>query len=377
MHILKLLIVDDELGVRLGTARSLKNFTFIPKDFDEEVSFEIQNTGTGKEALAIMESNGIDIVLIDYKLPDIDGLEILNTIKKKHYNLLSIFMTAYATLDVAVCATKSGAYDFLAKPFSPEELKHSLKKASSRIILQNKARKYEEEKKLIRFEFLSVLSHELKAPLNAVESYLRIMDSRLAGDTIENYEKMIKRSLDRISGMRKLIFDLLDLTRIESGQKRRTVTSFNLVDAAMKSIEIHNTLAKNKDITISLKSEEIVMVNADQGEMEIMFNNLISNAIKYNKIHGSVILSISKLEDTVSIEIEDTGIGFKEEEKTKIFKEFVRCKNELTQGIEGSGLGLSILSKLTKLYNGSISVESEFGKGSKFTIRLKQYNPST
>ena len=106
--------------------------------------------------------------------------------------------------------------------------------------------------------------------------------------------------------------------------------------------------------------------------MKIMFNNLIANAIKYNKTYCSVNISIMKLEDFVSHEIADTGIGFKDEEKSKIFKEFVRCKNEFTQGIEGSGLGLSILSKLVRLYDGNIKLESEFGKGSKFTITLKK-----
>ena len=372
MHVLKLLIIDDEPGLRHGAVRSLKNFTFHANGFEEEVSFEITEAGTGKEALEMIQSNEIDIALIDYKLPDINGIEILNTIREKQYKLLSIFMTAYATLDVAVCATRNGAYDFLAKPFSPEELKNTLRKASSRIILQNKAKKYEEEKKLIRFEFLSVLSHELKAPLNAVESYLRIMDSKLSGESIENYEKMIKRSLDRIGGMRKLIFDLLDLTRIESGQKQRNIAPLNLVETAKKSIEIHNSMAEDKGVHVVLKSDESIMVNADSGEMEIMFNNLISNAIKYNKNYGSVTISIKKLEDFVSIEIADTGIGFKDEEKSKIFKEFVRCKNEFTQGIEGSGLGLSILSKLVRLYDGNIKLESEFGKGSKFTITLKK-----
>ena len=372
MHILKLLIIDDELGLRHGVVRSLKNYTFRPTDFDEEVSFEINEAGTGKEALAMMQNNEIDIAFIDYKLPDINGIDILDLIKEKQYRLLSIFMTAYATLDVAVCATRNGAYDFLAKPFSPEELKNTIRKAASRIILQNKAKQYEEEKKLIRFEFLSVLSHELKAPLNAVESYLRIMESKLSGENIGSYEKMIKRSLDRIEGMRKLIFDLLDLTRIESGQKQRSIMMFDLVETAKKSIETHNLMAEEKGVHVTLKSDERVMLNADQGEMEIMFNNLISNAIKYNKDYGSVTISIKKLEDCLSIEVADTGIGFKDEEKTKIFKEFVRCKNEFTQGIEGSGLGLSILNKLAKLYDGNISVESEFGKGSKFTIILKK-----
>ena len=372
MHILKVLIIDDEQGLRYGIARSLRNFSFIPPDSDEEISFQADEAGTGAEALAKLSKNEFDIALIDYKLPDMTGIDILNVIAEKKYALLSIFITAYASLDVAVCATKNGAYDFLAKPFSPEELKNSVRKAASRIILQKKAKKLESEKKLIRFEFLSVLSHELKAPLNAIESYLRIMDSKISGEMIENYDKMIKRSLERIEGMRKLIFDLLDLTRIESGQKQRSLSAVNLVEIALKSIETYASMASDKGVHAVLNSEKEVMINADAGEIEILFNNLISNAIKYNKNHGDVTISILKKNDQAIIIVEDTGIGFKEEEKAKIFKEFVRCKNEFTQGIEGSGLGLSILNKLVKLYDGEIKVESQFGKGSKFIITLRK-----
>ncbi|HBM17360.1 MAG TPA: hypothetical protein DD381_13620 [Lentisphaeria bacterium] len=372
MQKLNLLIIDDEQGLRYGIVRTLRDFSFKPDEYDDEVSFQISEAGTGQEALAIMDKQELDIALVDYKLPDINGVELLNIIREKKYNLLSVFITAYASLDVAVCATRNGAYDFLAKPFSPDELKNVIRKASSRIILQKKAKKLEEEKKLIRFEFLSVLSHELKAPLNAIESYLRIIESRISGEDIASYEKMIKRSLERVEGMKKLIFDLLDLTRIESGQKKRMISPVNLQEAASKSIETYQSMASDKGIHVVLKSEKEILINADAGEMEILFNNLISNAIKYNKDYGDVVISLSKENDAVKITVEDTGIGFKDEEKSKIFKEFVRCRNELTQGIEGSGLGLSILSKLVKLYDGSINLESQFGKGSKFLITLRK-----
>ena len=182
---------------------------------------------------------------------------------------------------------------------------------------------------------------------------------------------MLKRSLDRLGGMRKLIFDLLDLTRIESGQKVRQVAEINLVDSVNRSIETNTPIADVKGVKVELFSSENILLNGDSSELEIMFNNLISNSIKYNKDNGRLDITLTQDEDIIKIAIADTGIGMKPEEKARLFGEFVRFKNEKTKNIEGSGLGLSILKKLVSLYDGEISVESEFGVGTTFNITLK------
>ncbi|MCP4180435.1 MAG: hybrid sensor histidine kinase/response regulator [bacterium] len=371
MFNLKVLIVDDEPGMRRGAARTLKKFIFTAEELEDQIGFQITETGTGSKALELISSEEYDIILLDYKLPDVSGLEILSIIKDKKYNALTIMMTAYASLDVAVSATKNGAYDFLAKPFTPEELRYVIRKVATRVVLLRQTRKLESEKRRVRFEFLSVLSHELKAPLNAIESYLKIIDDRVAGNDVDEYDSMLKRSLDRIEGMRKLIFDLLDLTRIESGQKKRKLNKVNITSAANDSIETNRLLAEGKNIEINLDADKEILMTGDNSELEIMFNNLISNAVKYNKNNGEINICIKQNEDKITLEVSDTGIGLKKEEQERLFGEFVRFKNEKTKGIEGSGLGLSILQKLVSLYKGSIEVESEFGIGTKFIINLK------
>ena len=372
MTTLKVLAIDDEPGMRRGVVKTLKRFSVELRELDITVGFEVAEAENGSEALEALEANAFDIVLLDYKLPDINGLEILNKIKEKKYDLLTIMMTAYASLEVAVSATKNGAFDFLAKPFSPDELRAVTRKAASALMLLRHARKLDEEKKQIRFQFLSVLAHELKAPLNAIQGYLDIMDDRIAGDDIEKYDKMIKRSLIRINGMRKLIFDLLDLTRIESGKKKRDIREIDILDAAHSAIESVAPLAKERNITVNLNTEPPVQFQGDIGEFEIVFNNLVSNAVKYNKEGGKVDIDITKTDDdTVEIKVADTGIGMNEEQLSKLFREFVRFKNEKTRGVEGSGLGLSILQRIAKLYNGDVKVESEEDAGTTFTFTAK------
>lgn len=376
MDKLKLLVVDDELGMRLGAVKTLKNFIVTLDDFDKTVGFDTSQAESGEAAWAELAKDDFDLLLLDYKLPDISGLDILSRLRETDDDVLTIMMTAYASLEVAVSATKNGAYDFLAKPFTPQELKNVVQKAARSLLLKRQAKRLAEEKKQVRFQFLSVLSHELKAPLNAIEGYLNIMRDRTCGDDLSSYEQMVDRSIIRIDGMRKLIFDLLDLTRIESGRKTREIAQVDLIEAARTAIENVTPDADKREIKVHLNAPETVPVHADRGELEIIFNNLVSNAVKYNKDGGRVDISVTRDEGVVTISVADTGIGMSEEDRKNLFGEFVRIKNQKTRNITGSGLGLSILKRLAGLYHGDVNVESEVDKGSVFTVTLRDADPS-
>ncbi len=131
------------------------------------------------------------------------GLDLLSQLSSRHLDILTIMITAYASIETAVTATKQGAFDFLAKPFTPSELKETIYKAAKHLIFMRQAHKLAQEKRKVRFEFISVLAHELKAPLAALDGYLNVLKERAAGDNPEVYDHMIDRCLTRIQGMRK------------------------------------------------------------------------------------------------------------------------------------------------------------------------------
>ncbi|MHB2149736.1 ATP-binding response regulator [Calditrichota bacterium LG25] len=370
MQALKVLVADDEIGMRKGVQKVLKKAHFKLEKLDHEIRFEILEAEDGRQTIELLQKEPIDLLLLDYKMPEVSGLEVLEWIKKEKRDVTTIMITAYASLDVAVSATKNGAFDFLAKPFTPEELRTVVEKATRNLIAQREAKRLAEEKRKIRFQFLSVLAHELKAPIAAVESYLRLMQGRAAGEELKNYDHIISRSLIRLEGMRKLIFDLLDLTRIESGEKKRELRTIDLVPIAKNSIETLSVLASERDIEITLKAPESLKLTADHSELEIILNNLISNAIKYNKDHGKVEVILKESDSQVIIQVSDTGIGMTPEEQSRLFQEFVRIKNEQTRNVLGSGLGLSIVKKIAQLYNGTVSVKSEKNVGSTFSVAL-------
>ncbi|MFH1429566.1 MAG: HAMP domain-containing sensor histidine kinase [Candidatus Margulisiibacteriota bacterium] len=367
--------VDDEPGMCSGAKSALENYTAEMIDLDKKITFRVELMGTGEELLrALAERPRPQILLLDNKLPGISGIEILERFRSEGIDILTVMITAYATFEHAVEATKQGAFDFLAKPFTPNELRYAVEKAVRHFLLTEKARVLEAEKKRVRFEFISVLAHELKSPLNAIEGYVDFLENRRLGESVSGYAQIIERLNVRARGMRKLITDLLDLTRIESGERKRELAICNLRNIAEESIEGLDVMIKEKQINVNLRSEpDNPEMMADHSEIGMLFNNLISNAVKYNRKQGEVNVEIIGKDNNAIIKVADTGIGIEREEQEMLFKEFSRVKNEKTRRVNGSGLGLSILKKIVQLYSGSVKVESVSGQGSVFTVEMKRW----
>jgi two-component system, sensor histidine kinase and response regulator len=372
MPTLKILVVDDEPGIRSGVTRILRNFRVDYPFMEEAFTFEVLEASTGEAGIEIIEHNIPDILLLDNKLPGIQGTGVLEYIRKKQFKIIVVMITSYASLELAVKATSDGAFDFIPKPFTPQELKASVENITKRLFLKKMTQTLKDTGKQIRFQFLSVLSHELKSPLNAIEGYLRMTKERQLGDKLEDYDTIIDRSLERIKGMRTIILDLLDLTKVESGKAQRDIVETNIMSIARTAIDTIQPYSIQRDIRIKLNGPEKVVMKADTNELEIIFNNLISNAIKYNIEGGKVDCNISEDEDKITIEVVDSGIGMTKEEMDRLFQDFVRIKNEKTKNITGSGLGLSIVRKLAENYGGFIVVSSEPDKGSIFTVTLQK-----
>jgi signal transduction histidine kinase len=371
-QVIRVVMIDDEEALCLGVRRIIEKYKVHVPDVLVDVSFEFSYFTSAEDFLrGLGDGEQVDLLLLDLKLPGMGGMELLDVMSQEGREILTIMITAYATFETAVKATKLGAYDFLAKPFSPDELRYALRKATSQLILSRQARKLAEEKRQVRFNFISVLAHELKAPLNAVEGYLNILRTT---ETDQNLQ-MIERSIVRVDGMKKLIGDLLDLTRIESGKRERVIARLDMVELAKASMELFAVDAERRGIAMELDADAGAELQADAGEAEIVLNNLVSNAVKYNRDGGSVRVELRRLDGGLRISVTDTGYGLTAEEQAKLFTEFMRIKNEHTVKVLGSGLGLSTVRKIANLYEGDASVTSEPGVGSTFTVTLNDAPP--
>ncbi len=370
MNTLKVLVIDDEPGIRSGIERILRNYSVGFPFMAEDFNFCTYEAESGETGLELIQLEKPDIILLDNKLPGIQGIEVLEKIKNMKMDTAVMMITSYASLDIAVKATNFGAFNFVPKPFTPQELKSAIEGITKHLFLKRMTRDMNKEGKQIRFQFLSVLSHELKSPLNAIEGYLKIMQEKQVGENLEDYMAMIDRSMIRIKGMRGLIMDMLDLTKLESGKKNREIKVVDLREIATTAIHTVEPLAIHQNVAINLNSDDHISIPAVADELEIILNNLLSNAVKYNRNGGHIDFNITQKDHEVVIKVKDSGIGISKENISKLFNEFSRIKTEKTRDITGSGLGLSITKKMVDLYHGHITVESQPDEGTEFTVSL-------
>ena len=164
--------------------------------------------------------------------------------------------------------------------------------------------------------------------------------------------------------------DLLDFTKIRLEKKDEKVERVELNERISMAISTVNPMAIQRNICFDVEAPVPVIVEADPSDIDIILNNLISNAVKYNTEGGKVTIRLEQQDSVAKIVIMDTGIGMNPEEVSQLFKEFVRIKNVKTKDITGSGLGLAIVRKLIELYKGHIDVESLPDRGSTFTVTL-------
>lgn len=485
-HKPKVLVVDDEKALRTGIKRLL-----------EMENYEVTEAENGNEGIRLGTETEFDLAVIDLKMPDVDGIEVLKQIKKKFPHTICYIATAYASYETAVEATRLGAQGYIPKPFPPEELIQNLKEGyqtrqvyveadkwrkereerllevafektrlntiinsiSDGVLVINKAgeavlynpavlklldlesihieeqiigRLHPEIAELInkilsneqfltssyssqvemkpqgelfveataspvphpdnslagvvvviknitalkkieqlKSQFVSMVSHELKAPIAAVYGFLDLITNEKIKLTAEQQKDYIVRSQMRLDGLLKMVNDLLDISRMEMKTVKREIKQVCVEEVIKSVIELFQVEITKKGISVALNCEsDAACIKADYDEITRLFTNFISNAIKYNKENGSITINISKSEDYLITEIKDTGIGLKPEEKKKLFSEFFRAKNELTKSISGTGLGLSIVKRIVDSYSGKIEVESEFGVGTTFRINL-------
>jgi signal transduction histidine kinase len=231
----------------------------------------------------------------------------------------------------------------------------------------------------LKSDFLATMSHELRTPLNSIIGFSDVLNSIKSLDEkqhryVQNIQKSGRVLLDMIN-------DILDLAKIESGKMELRLTEFRIEDAISAQCDMARPLSERKNIDLELEIEpNLPECFQDQGKVQQVLNNLLSNAIKFTPEGGRIVVSAHRESwpdrDLLAMTIADTGVGIAEEDQVAIFEKFRQGKTALAGGdamtreYSGTGLGLSIVKELCKLLGGEVSLSSELGKGSTFTVRL-------
>ena len=357
-YVEKILIIDDDRALQESCRQ-----VFAGKNYKVESAFD------GTSGLKLHRELQPDLVLVDLCMPGLGGLEVLQKLRSHDPDCVAIVITGYGTIASAVEAMKRGAYDFLPKPFTPNQLRFIVQRGLERRRSIKETARLRREKQMMRDNFVAMVSHELRAPLAAVQQRLMLVTGGYTGEISENARTSILGTQKRIKSLISLIADWLNLTRIEGGETVGPIEPVELAAVVAGTAETLGPLAQERNITLDVSGLDSVRpVPGNRDTIEMLFNNLLHNAIKYNRDGGRVTVRAVEDDDCVTVTVEDTGVGIRQDQIPFIFEQFYRVKGD-KRG-EGSGLGLSIARKIAELHSGSIGVKSEVGKGTIFTVQL-------
>jgi signal transduction histidine kinase len=220
-------------------------------------------------------------------------------------------------------------------------------------------------------QFVSMVAHELKAPVAAVSGYLETMHDQLLGEHIGSYEKMIHRSRERLQALIDLVNDLLNISRRDLGTIRREIVAANIPEIVENTRELLQGEMDRKNLSFTTEYDHALpTIDVDKDEFTRVITNLLSNAIKYNREGGRITVRAHTENGSMLISVSDTGIGMKQDDQSMLFRQFYRIKNDETRSIPGTGLGLSIVKQIVDSYHGNVSVESVWQEGTTFTLRI-------
>jgi len=219
-------------------------------------------------------------------------------------------------------------------------------------------------------EFLANMSHELRTPLNAVIGFSQVLQQRLFGEINAKQEEYLADILSSGNHLLSLINDVLDLSKVEAGQVELDVRELSLRDALERGVVMVREKAATGDVRLSLEvADDIDVVRGDERRLRQVVFNLLANAVKFTPPGGNVVVAAERVDHNVCVSVTDTGAGIAPEDQERIFEEFQQTDAGAGQR-EGTGLGLAVSKRLIELHGGRIWVESELGRGSRFTFTL-------
>jgi two-component system, sensor histidine kinase len=353
-----ILIVDDNEAQRYTKTRTL-----------QAAGFATIEAGTGHDAIRLAQAERPDLVLLDIKLPDIDGFEVCRRLRADP-DLASIAIVqltaSYERPEYHVRGLEGGADNFLVAPLDPTVLVANVRA----MIRMRRAESALRESDRRKDEFLAVLAHELRNPLAPLRNSLELFaHADLDNPVLRTARQIMER---QVTQMVRLIDDLLDVSRINQNKlelRRRETTIAQVIDTAIETARPGIEGARH-ELTVRLPPEPVALF-ADPVRLAQVFANLLSNSVKYMAPGGRIFIDARREGGGLAVSVRDTGIGIDVQELPRVFEMFVQSNRDATTSEGGLGIGLALVRRLVEMHAGTVSAESAGrGAGSTFTVRL-------
>ena len=357
----RVLVVDDEDGMLLCCRGIL-----------EKAGYRVETHSRGQEALGRLQGFRPQVLLVDLKMPELDGFQVMEKVRQVNEDVVVVVITGCATIATVVDAMKAGAYDFLPKPFTPDELRLVVSRSHERWRLATGLRRLEHEKADAQRRFVTFVSHQLKTPLSAVKQYVDVLVRTQKDELTPTAVDWLSKCQTRLEEMFALIDDWLTLAKVEEGGFAAVPRVTALGSILPSLTEGAQVAADEARVTLCVEiPPSLPSICGDAVAVSMVLSNLINNAIKYNRPGGTVTIAAAPSGPCVSLTVQDTGIGIPEEGLAQLFQEFYRVRMPETRDIPGTGLGLAICKRILAELHGTIEVQSKLGQGTTFTVRLR------
>ena len=380
---LRALIIDDDEDAFVLACDLFSDFV--------EKKYTLTWIPTYEEASQVMPQNEFDVYLVDYQLGAKNGLELVKEVIQKGCYGPIILLTGQNDHEVDIAAMKAGAADFLVKgqinaPLMERSLRYAMERKRTLEILHHTAAELQTMNEQLKHseaelrelnankdKFFSIISHDLKSPFVALLGFSELMANRIESMTREEVVDVAQRMYFSGKNLFKLLENLLQWSRVQTGRMEyqpvkvdlhesvESITTLLSGNALRKKIELRNTIPHN------------VFATADQNMVNCIFENLVSNAIKYTKPGGSVLVSVREVDANYEIHFQDTGVGIPSKDLINLFRIDQPHSMMGTAEEEGTGLGLILCKELIEKCHGTIGVQSTVGVGTTFTITLPRF----
>ena len=403
-----ILIVDDEAPIRELLTATLRGR-----------NYRITETATGNAALEFLAGAEPDLVLLDYKLPDISGIDVLREIRGRWPHLAVVMMTAYGDENIAIHAIAEHVDGYLRKPFVVETLfsvvtqtlqRNRIERERQRLIAQLREsnrevithyERLEQANRELRTldqlksEFLANVGHELRTPLNSIIGFTELLLQGYSGDLSHDQRRQLSMVLQSGNQLLRVLNDVIELSMLNAGQielRREYLSIQRIIDEVIQDIQVH---AQQKHLLLVKQTEpSLPPCYCSREKVRLIVMNLLDNAIKFSS-SGSITIATRLISSClvpgspenpgasqsppasetapsqyVMVSVSDQGIGIDEKNFEILFDEFRQVDGSLTREYNGTGLGLAISKKLIEMHRGHIWVNSQVGKGSTFHFTL-------
>lgn len=356
-----ILIVDDEAIIRDLCSRALK-------------AYSVLEAADGVDALSLFEQGGVDVILTDVMMPKMSGLDLLKRVKEIDPTSVVIIMTGFAEKDIILNALKDDADDFIAKPLNLLQLKTAVDKALVKKQLKEELVSLKNLDRL-KTNFLSLISHKFRTPITAISLFLQNLSSGLCDPEDELFRQNSRMVYNEACYLERMVAELLTFSRVMVDGNSLRMERCDLSTLIMQAVAESREVLDKCELKSVLDIDPLAPAMVDREKLGFAIRQVIENAYKFSGETGTVTISLKRSDGRAVLQVRDTGVGISREDLPKIFEKFYQIDPANTGQVRGFGLGLYYAREFIRRHGGTISIESEAGKGTCVSISIPLPEP--